>query len=79
VVNKAKLVKAKLVATIVFLIKTTLLFGLASVVSSRLASVWPNYSEWFNKGAITAIVAPWIWWAAVPVCRAFGIYSTDTH
>lgn len=71
--------KAKLVATIVFLVKTTLLFGPASVVSSWLASVWPNYSQWFNKGAIAAILAPWIWWAAVPLCREFGIHSTDTN
>jgi ribose/xylose/arabinose/galactoside ABC-type transport system permease subunit len=71
--------KAKVVAFVVFSVKTVLLFGLASVLSNRLASIWPDHGEWFKKGAVVAILVPWIWWAAVPVLRAFGIYATDTH
>jgi hypothetical protein len=70
---------AKLIGTIVFLAKTVLLFGLSSVLSDRLSSISPDHSEWFKKAAVAAILIPWIWWAAVPVCQAFGIYSTDKH
>jgi len=70
---------AKLVASIVLTVKTALLFGLASVLSNRLASIWPDHGEWFKKGAVAVTVAPWVWWAAAPALRAFGFHSTDKH
>lgn len=69
--------KSKLTATVIFLLKTLFLFGLAGLFSSWLASVWPIYAEWFKKGAVAAMLIPWIWWAAVPALQAFGIRSVD--
>lgn len=69
--------KEKLVAALVFWVKTLVLFGFASMLSSWLASIWPGYDDWFLKGAVAVVLVPWIWWAAVPALRAFGIQSTD--
>jgi hypothetical protein len=70
-------INKKLWAALVFLAKTFVLFGFARLISGWFASMWPGYDQWFLKGAVIIVLVPWIWWAAAPALRAFGVNSTD--
>lgn len=63
--------KEKWRIAVVFLLKNTVIWGVAKILRDMLYNVWPARVEVIDKGVAIAAIGIIAYWAMPPVARAF--------